>query len=116
MKKLDVFLLVYKIVILLLVLAVLVWGLYAVYEYAEDVKTGENTFGSGLGVAIVLVLNVIADAALIVLSLPGLITSICRKTAPSRKRDVIHFALITASPAVSFGIFYIVTLIVTNMA
>ena len=116
MKKLDVFLLVYKIVILLLVLAVLVWGLCAVYEYAEDVKAGENTFGSGLGVAIVLVLNVIADAALIVLSLPGLITSIRRKTAQSRKRDVIHFALITASPAVSFGIFYIVTLIVTNMA
>ena len=115
MKKLDVFLLIYKILMLLLVLAVLAWGLYGVYEYAEDIKTGENTFGSGLGVAIVLVLSIIVDAALIVLSLPGLITSICRKTNPYRKRDVIHFALLTASPCISFGVFYIVTLITTQL-
>ena len=116
MKKLDVFLLIYKIIILLLVVAVLAWGLYHVLDYANAIKTDTGDLGTAFGVAVALILTVIFDAALIVLSLPGLITSICRKTAPSRKRDVIHFALITASPAVSFGIFYIVTLIVTNMA
>lgn len=116
MKKLNVFFLVYKIVILVLVLAVLAWGLYSVYEYAEDIKTGENTFGSGLGVAIVLVLNIIADAALMVLTLPGLIAAICCKSNLKRKIDIIHFALVTISPAVSFAIFYIATAIVSNMA
>ncbi len=115
MKKLNVFLLVYKIIILVLVLAVLAWGLYCVYDYVRVAKTDENNIGSALGVAVALILTVIADATLIVLSLPGLITSICYKTNLKRKRDIIHFSLLTASPALSFGLFYLVTTLATNM-
>ena len=116
MKKLDVFLLIYKIIILLLVVAVLAWGLYCIFDYAHAVKTDTDDFGTALGVAVVLILTIIFDSALILLALPGLIVSLCYKTNTARKRDIIHFSLITASPAVCFGVYYIITLIVTSMA
>ena len=115
MKKLNLFLLIYKILILLLVVAVLAWGLYCVFDYANAIKTDTDDLGTALGVAIVLIFSMIFDAALIVLALPGLIISLARKTNPKRKREIIHFSLITASPIVSFGIFYLVTLIVTQL-
>lgn len=115
MKKLDIFFLVYKIVILVLVVAVLAWGLYCVYDYVNVAKTEENNIGSALGVAVALILSIIADAALVVLSLPGLIVSICNKTNLKRKRDIVHFSILTASPAVGFAIFYLVTTLATNM-
>lgn len=115
MKKLNLFLLIYKIIILLLVVAVLAWGVYCVLDYAHAIKTDTDDLGTALGVAIVLIFSMIFDAALIVLALPGLIISLARKTNPNRKREIIHFSLITASPIVSFGIFYLVTLIVTQL-
>lgn len=120
MKKLDIFLLIYKIVILVLVVAVLAWGCYTTIDAANKVlaSDGEDnsaSFGNALSIVVVIILSVIADGALIVLALPGLITSICYKANEKRKRDIIHFALITASPAVSFGICYIVITVCTNM-
>jgi hypothetical protein len=115
MKKINLFLLIYKVILLLLVLAVLAWGLYCIFDYANAVKTDTDDLGTALGVAIVLIFSMIFDAALILLALPGLILSICRKTNPKRKREVVHFSLLTASPIVSFGIFYLVTLIVTQL-
>lgn len=115
MKKLNLFLLIYKILILLLVVAVLAWGLYCMFDYANAVKTDTDDIGTALGVAIVLIFSMIFDAALIVLALPGLIISLARKTNPKRRREVVHFSLLTASPIVSFGVFYIVTLIVTQL-
>lgn len=120
MKKLDIFLLIYKILLLVLVVAVLAWGVYCEIDYvnsariADDSDFGES-FGNAIGIVVVLLLTVIFDAALIVLALPGLIVSLCRKTNPTRKRDIIHFALLTASPAVSFGVFYVIMMIATNM-
>ena len=114
MKKLTVFFLIYKILILVLVLAVLAWGLYCVFDYANAVKTDTDNLGTALGLAIVLVFSIIFDAALLVLTLPGFITALCRKSNLKRKRDVIHFALLTISPAFSVGVFYVITMIVTS--
>ena len=115
MKKLNLFLLIYKILILLLVVAVLAWGLYCVLDYAHAIKTDTDDIGTALGVAIVLIFSMIFDAALIVLALPGLIISLARKTNPKRRRQIVHFSLLTSSPIISFGVFYIVTLIVTQL-
>ena len=116
MKKLNLFLLIYKILILLLVVGVLAWGLKFSIEFQNLIKTGEDDFDSAMGMVLIIIFTIIADAVLIVLALPGLITAICRKTNPTRKRDIIHFALLTASPAVAFGIFWLVTSILNNMA
>ncbi len=120
MKKLNIFLMIYKIILLILILAVLAWGIYCEIDYVhsasitDDSDFGES-LGNALGIVVVLLLTIIADAALIVLALPGLIVSLCYKTNLTRKKDIIHFALLTASPAVSFGVFYIIMMIATNM-
>lgn len=120
MKKLDIFLLVYKIVLLLLVLAVLVWGAYSVIDSANKVieaKGQDNSasFGSAIAIVVILIVSIVADIALILLAVPGLVVSICVKNNPKRKMHIIHFSLITASPALSFAIYYVITTICTNM-
>ena len=49
MKKLNLFLLIYKILILLLVVAVLTWGLKFSIEFQNLIKTGEADLDSALG-------------------------------------------------------------------
>lgn len=121
MKKLDIFLLVYKIVLLVLVVAVLAWGVYSVVDAVNkviDAKEGQDnsaSFGNALTIVVTIIISVIADAALMLLAVPGLIVSICYKTNIKRKRDIIHFAAITASPAVSFGIYYVITTVCSNI-
>ena len=116
MKKLDVFLLIYKILILLLVVVVLAWGLRFPFEFAGLIRSGSDDFDSAMGMVVIIIFTIIADAVLLLLTLPGLITAICRKSNPVRKRDIIHFSLLTAAPALSFGIFVLVCRSVIKMA
>ena len=104
-RGLNIFLLILKILVPVALVAFLVWAMVdMIGMHIEDMKhVGESGYFSGYGLTFLafIVLGLMYNGVALVVSLVGLIISICYKGTFRHKKNVITFVILMIAPVVA---------------
>ena len=104
-KGLNIFLLILKILVPVALVAFLVWAIVDLTGmHIEDMKhVGESGYFSGYGLTFLafMLLGLMYNGVALVVSLVGLIISICYKGTFHHKKNVVTFIILMIAPVVA---------------
>ena len=104
-RGLNIFLLILKILVPVALVAFLVWAMVDMVDmHIEDMKhVGESGYFSGYGLTFLafVILGLMYNGVALVVSLVGLIISICYKGTFRHKKNVITFVILMIAPVVA---------------
>jgi hypothetical protein len=104
-RGLNIFLLILKILVPVALIAFLVWAIVdLIGMHIEDMKhVGESGYFSGYGLTFLafVILGLMYNGIALVVSLVGLIISVCYKGTFRHKKNVITFVILMIAPVVA---------------
>ena len=104
-RGLNIFLLILKIIVPVALIAFFAWAMVDMVDmHIEDMKhVGENGYFSGYGLTFLafMLFGLMYNGVALVVSLVGLIISICYKGALHQKRNIVTFVILMIAPVVA---------------